>query len=190
MLDIGSDLPERGRLAVLAQEINRLKQALRQLQPVPSLHILTGVTGVGTIRQAGEQRISSAGMIREFLLKEVLGDYLRCQSRSNGQPSEGDIFIAKPWRLRVTPFDGKTIHFDSDGDVFDAHYVYTAGSSTHRTATIAGVNEDQIVIPRFKPDFDVIYAAECSDDLALVDPQSNRILLVDLNADGRAWGKA
>jgi hypothetical protein len=52
MFDLGPDLPERGRHGALYREINRLRNAIRALIPIPSLNILTGMSAIGTTREA------------------------------------------------------------------------------------------------------------------------------------------
>lgn len=189
MLDIGADLPVRGRFRALYGEINRIKKALRQLQPISSLNILTGVTGNGTYREGLPTRGGGAAKLNQYRLKEMFGDFYRCRKLDGAVEDTEDVFIAKPWRLRRSTTEGKTIHFDTgDEAAFDAHYSFT--TNTKRTVTIGGASEVQIVIPRFKLDFDIIYAIESEDDLGLTDTNLEPITLIDINADGRAWAQA
>jgi len=130
---------------------------------------------------------SSGSKISQYRLKEIRADILRCRTLDGATEGSTDIYVAKPPRLRQTLFDGKSITYTNDGESFTAAYVYI--SSTKRTATISGTPETQIVIPRFKIDFDIIYASSVSQSTGLLDPNGGAITLVDLNVDARAWAK-
>lgn len=125
--------------------------------------------------------------LTQYRLKSVQNDYLTCRAFNGTTEDTKDIFIAKPFRLRRTPFDGLTIAFSSDGENYSAAYAYA--SANKRAVTISGTAETQIVIPRFKVDFDLIYARTVREDLNLRATNGSKITLLDINADGRAWAK-
>lgn len=57
-------------------------------------------------------RVSIATPGKLFLVKQELADYLRCWAWNDetGLPAdETDVLVAKPYKLRKTPFDGLTI---------------------------------------------------------------------------------
>lgn len=57
MIDLGPNLPEKGRYRALYREINRLRDAVRALQPMPSKGTRIRATQVGV---AIEPKVSPA----------------------------------------------------------------------------------------------------------------------------------
>jgi len=112
-------------------------------------------------------------------------------------PSAGseDFNVAKNWKLRKTPFDGKTIGTIS--------YTYaTSGfaglSATLRTAVRAGITEAQAIVPPyvfFIPNTayigDIIYADENPEGgTGVLDENGVEVTWLDQNRDGRAWAES
>lgn len=92
--------------------------------------------------------------------------------------------VAKPWRLRKTPFDGKTVTIPLEYQPLSIRvsYTYDPNFSTSRRASIVGTPtfERQYVTPRYVVG-DVIYVSEA--DSTGVDG----VTKLDVNADGRGW---
>lgn len=130
-----------------------------------------------------------------FVVKSVQDDYLTCRkiSWTNGGPSFTestiDTFIAKPWHLRRTSYDGLNV----DG----RKYQYTTG--TARTVIINEgetneKSESQIIIPIYQSEDgsfagDVIFAVSISTGTGVKDSNGKVINWQDINLDGRAWAK-
>lgn len=146
--------------------------------------ILLSYTQQGTRIQINQKRLSSEpSEIKQFIVKSVNADTLTCHEYDGTTEGNSDITVAKPWRLRRTPFDGQTIVFtDENGSNYSATYVYS--SNVSRQVTIGSVIENQVVIPRFKIDFDIIFADQPSNGTGLTD-----VIWCDTNRDGRAWAK-
>lgn len=107
LLDLSAEIPERGRGKYIWREINRINRALRMLQPVASLNLGTGVTGIGTWREAREdERKGSPGLLIRYRIKEVLGEHLRCRKWDGSTEAQSDVAVAKPFHLRVSSFNG------------------------------------------------------------------------------------
>lgn len=87
--------------------------------------------------------------------------------------SDDYVYIAKPYLVRRTPFDGQT----RDG------VTYTYASNTERTGTEGAATEDQIIVPPYVIG-DHIRAMYVSS--TLVAEQEHWL---DLNNDGRSFAK-
>jgi hypothetical protein len=84
------------------------------------------------------------------------------------------IVIAKPYLLRLTPFDGQ-VH---NGIVYNF-----GASTTLREATLGATTEEQKVIPQYVTG-DVVFAAWVIDGSGV-----SGVNWQDINTDGRAWAK-
>jgi hypothetical protein len=118
--------------------------------------------------------------LQRLAVQSVGADHLVCRHlEPDGSVGTVDVFAAKPWTLRRTPFDGQTI----DGKSF----VYSDNAT--RTVTKDAQEETQAITPDYAVD-DVIFAA-VTDVLGQIDPEDvydpGRTVLVDANVDGRAW---
>lgn len=179
---------EAGLFKDVWREFNRMIDYVREISPLNGLGIQTNRTANGTTFNLKPTEPADPGsVVRQYRLKEVFDDYLRCRSWNGTTEGGEDVFIALPWRLRRTPFDGQTLVFTSDGETYSASYVYE--SPTKRTKTIAGVPEIQVILPQFQVDFDLIYAIEVVEPLGITTEDDATITLLDINDDGRAWGR-
>jgi len=118
-------------------------------------------------------------LIVQLVIVSVEDDHLVCHSWDGETAGNTDILVAKPYLLRRTPFDGG----ERDGVSYD----YT--SSIQRTATKDATTETQVIVPTYVAD-DVIYAARFTDGgTDVVDDDYQRVSMIDMNVDGRAWAK-
>lgn len=161
------------------QQFNRLLEYVDEISPKQGHGVKTNRSPNGTMISV-DAVPDTGSEIQQFKLKSVQGDYITCRSWNGTSEGSSDVFIAKPFRLRRDPFDQQTIVFPT----YTASYSYT--NNTQRTETISGVNEEQVVIPVFNPNFDIIYAIDC-DGLNISTVDDEPISLIDLNLDGRAW---
>ena len=103
---------------------------------------------------------------------------------TNDVSTEPTVFIAKPYLLRRTPFDGLTRN--------DITYAYD--SDTQRVATDADDDtETQQVVPSYVAG-DVVFAVrDFSGGTGAWTAPTNadpvEVVWQDLNVDGRAWAK-
>ena len=92
--------------------------------------------------------------------------------------------VAKPWRLRKTPFEGKTVTIPLEYLPLSIRvtYTYDPAFSTARRASIVGTPtfERQYIVPRYVVG-DVIYVSE-ADSTGI-----DGVTKFDINADGRCW---
>lgn len=123
--------------------------------------------------EVNEIQEDDAAIVKQYRVKAVLDDSLSCKEFDGFNEFGSTILIAKPYQLRKTPFDGKTV-----GD-----YTYEYESNTKRmrvsTEPVCKITEE--IQPPYNLDVDIIYAIEVSN--TGVDATS----AVDLNADGRTW---
>lgn len=129
---------------------------------------------------AAGNRLATSFALQQMQIVEVGGDFLRCvRVGADGSAGTLDVFVAKPWTLRRTPFDGQTRNGKE----------YTYADNVSRTVTEGSATEDQRITPDYEVG-DVIFAALC-DVLGQIDPEDtntgDRTVLVDANVDGRAW---
>lgn len=137
--------------------------------------------------QAGgkqKRRGQTSGLhLAAFVVKSVGDDHLGCKHWDGTTEGDDTINVAKPYLLRRTPFDGNTV----------AGATYAYSSAIARTVTIGVVVESQEIVPVYQGASgsyggDIIYAASgvqhepTDDDDAIV-------VWVDLNLDGRSWGR-
>ena len=133
----------------------------------------------------------TAGRPARFRLIEVGGDWLRCHTWNGEVEGETDVYVAKPWLLRRTPFDGYGVssrlpHF---------HYEFTQHWERKQFDSAAEdpfEYEVQVVVPKYVPqrdDYvgDLIVAMACQTDVRVDDLSVN---LLELAPDsGRAWAR-
>lgn len=138
-------------------------------EPVEALNRM--VQGVEAPRQI-ESLIEENVRVRQFRIKQIFGDYLRCKTWNGVKEGDGFFNVAKGYELRRTPFDGKTV----------AGVAYVYQSDQERTAD--GVTE---TVTQAYDVNDVIYAAIGIDGGTGV--KVNDILLkwIDINTDGRQF---
>lgn len=147
-------------------------------------------TSGGTSITIDEAQVSEggAGLSQRMLVTAIYGDYYVCSG------PDGAVQVAKPWRLRRTPFDGQTISFtDEQSRTYSAAYTYDGIDETtpsvRRSVEIvsagtATFSESQVVIPRLKVSFDYIDVMESENGTGV-----SGVDLIDLNTDGRAWAR-
>lgn len=132
--------------------------------------------GSQVIIEAKEELYPSLPPLRQMVVKIDEGDYLTCRSL-DACDVEGsqDINVLKPWTLRKSPFDGKTIN--------GITYVYS--QNYQRTATTNDYEEIQYITSEYWVDC-VIYAAKMSIGVEV--ETDEYASWIDVNVDGRAWG--
>ena len=169
----------------LSRWLMHLRQVLQASMPRDSEDILISETTQGTQFRLKSKAGGGGTFLRRLRLKEVGNDYLRCRSLDGTTEGTTDLYVARSFELRRTPFDAQTIAYSADGDVFSATFAYT--SATKRTKTISGVAEVQVIVPYYKVDFSEIMAIKSNEATGLLDPAGAPIVLMELTQ--RAWAK-
>jgi len=140
----------------------------------------------------------SGSALTVYMVHAVKDDHLICYPiTDNGDGTfspdtnpDNVVYIAKPFELRKTGWDGQTIN--------GITYTFPdANDSTKRHAVQGAQSEDQRIVPYYVEDFSLIYAQTVSGPLDLFSmtvetdpgppPVTEPIILIDTNNGGRAW---
>lgn len=156
-----------------------------ELKAVPGFRVNRKADGtyLELITPPGRGGASAAPVqVQRFYLKEILYDTLRC--RLVGDTTPTDYFILRPTKLSCS-VSGETLDDVGIAYAYDLSFV-------HRTATIGGFTEAQVIVPRYLANDaggDVIYATRLPTPIQ-AGGHFNEIVSathIDLNVDGRAW---
>lgn len=174
------------------------RQAIAAHRIVPSADIIPSQSTTGVALHFAQPRKGGGGAsVTQYRLKEFdADDYFVCRALTAhaawdpdadpGDPEyddksqrfdegETDIYIAKPYHLRKSEFDGLTVEVEVETfaglsnppAVATRMLQFTYMSATYRRAmdvtTTPQPFEFQIIIPRFAPDDDIIYAVDASN---------------------------
>lgn len=109
------------------------------------------------------------------IIKSVSDDFLVCRTFLNSEEGTDDVFVAKPYLLRRSPFDG--------GTRANLSFTYT---NTTREATVlsgpnSGISQTERVVPSYLVG-DILIATSVSGGTRVTSAT-----LEDLNNDARQW---
>lgn len=125
---------------------------------------------------------AGGGTTKNYLVIEEFDDYLRCRTKLGTVVGADDVFVAKPFRLRRTPFEGTTVK--------SITYTYSplsgGGNGTRLAEFSATEQEVQLILPSYVSSFDEILAVTV-DGGSQVTAGSTPVLLEDLNNAGRQF---
>ena len=114
--------------------------------------------------------------VQQFKLDTVGNDIVYGYTWDGETAGEELTKIAKPWGLRRTPFDGKTINMIE----------YSFNDEGKRLAKRGSDSELQVVIPPYHKD-SLIYAVSNVQGGTDVVHENEPVSWLDLNVDARAW---
>lgn len=158
--------------SITAQHLNEVIRRVNQL-----------AAGVAPPRQIVQANVPA---VRQFKIVSQDADYLKCNAYDGVASGDLVYYVAKPYLLRRTPFDGES----------RAGIEYEYSSDSARVADDGVDTEDQTIVPSYQAD-DIVYAimgiaggtSERLDSDESGGETEPRIMWVDLNVDGRAWCK-
>ena len=130
-------------------------------EPVDAIQrIIADVAAPRQIRATSQPAGSGSGSLSAqwFQIKTIADDYLVCNEWDGDEASDEDIYVARPYELRKTPFDGETVN----GYAFSYNTL-----ATERTSTGGGDSEDQVIVPEYFVG-QIILAIELDDTLVTV----------------------
>lgn len=107
-------------------------------------------------------------------------DYLKCQAYDEvTETATVTIYVAKPWMLRRTPFDGEAIEYPNSQTI-----TYTYVDDRERDADDGSTNETQVMTPDY-------YVGEVIDVFRkrtnVIDENDDYCRWQDRNTCGRFW---
>ena len=181
---------ETGVFKEVWRSYNELVDYARSLRPARgNKNVRVRHTTQGVIYEAdpGVAEPAEGGAVTMFQVANggIQDDYLLCVESNGTNPTSGSIIpVAKPWQLRLTPFDGKSVTYQSAGNI-SVSFAYTSVQARTATIIAGGIGtEMQIIVPPYRFG-DVIYATQPTNHTGVA--QAND--WVDVNCDGRAWAR-
>jgi hypothetical protein len=174
----GGTTSARDKLNAIADEVSVLSKLRGDAK-----YIAVNKNSAGAIVSLNLQAILSAiprvtTKLLQAMIYEIGDDVLTCHyifPDENGvdvADTSHEVLVWKPWTLRRTPFDGKTVN--------GINYTYV--SEHERSAVEGAVEEDQLVTPDYFVNA-IIFVAPIN--VAPVNGYSDD--MIDVNVDGRAW---
>ena len=137
-----------------------------------------------------------------YVIEAVLDDVYICRFFDGANPTDVDVFVAKPFELRRTPFDGRSWTYDFPGGDLTVSYNYALGSGISRTVTLSDDSTiEETIVPLYKrwnveTKGTVIWAVDQVETGVTIpantqDPTSfaEVVTLLDLNVGARAWAE-
>lgn len=174
-------------------DMNQVIDAVNSCQIAPGLNYRVQKTSNGTKLEiqappAQTETVEGAS-VTQYKLTAISDDYIEGKTWDGTTLGETAIRIAKPWRLRKTPFDGQTVVYNFNGSNISIRYTYqaTPGYRAAAILTAPTATENQAIIPIYKVD-DIIYATE-PENGTLVTVSQVALTWLDVNVDGRAWAR-
>ena len=196
---------EAGILREVWREMNRLRDYVQSLRPLPGRNVHIKHTTQGVILEAnprGGKVDAQPAELKQYCVVSDEGDYLLAKAFNGTTLADDSEKVLKPFHLRKTPFHGRTYSFTATNITAGNPGTATDGSSTieftylsnrARRATIGSLSEYQVVVPAYSAN-DIIFVMECVDSMApyfggaFTDTDLPGALL-DVNLDGRAWAR-
>ena len=136
---------------------------------------------------------AAASKVVQFVVVSEEAEYLICAPFDGVKVSNESVKVAKPWHLRASTYDGKSIGTTSYTSLFSETGDYTkrkaSGGAGTWTETIEPAYVKQAVFAPLDTN-SVIYAArniEGAGDDVLRDGAYNPTQYLDLNVNGRNW---
>jgi hypothetical protein len=140
---------------------------------------------------------AGGGALKQYIVMEEFDEHLRCRTLIGSAPTTPgilgteDVFVAKPWRLRRTPWDGTTVR-----SITYTYSPLSAGGNGHRLAEYTSFEQEiQRIVPTYVASFDIIYAGvvDGGTDISIVTTVTSvgtvvqRLTILDFNTDSRMF---
>lgn len=188
-------MPETGIFRDIWREFNRLNDFVRASAVVAGRNVRINRTMNGTLAfaQAPPAQKAEPGVVKQYRVREVFNDYLRCREFDGTTEDLEDTLVAKPFDLRFTGWHGQTVTVPLEAypgaPGTSLAILYTFQTPIYRIATYTigagSTAEHQVIVPRYIPNRSVIFASQSENETGVAD-----VDWIDLNADGRAWARA
>ena len=183
---------------ITAKRLDSLRGSiLKDIRGTSGLNGLgTQVTYTGSHITIGnnDNRFLATPIFQRFRVVAFNDDYLECHTwipnldDNDGEEGTERVFIAKPYLLRQTPFDGESIVYPSKT------ISYTYANQGERTATSGGDEEDQVLIPEYFVDDEIIAIRHIIGSTGVIadtetPPATTGMEWEDMNTAGRFWAR-
>jgi hypothetical protein len=165
--------------ARLLSEANakELSQALSFIRAMRAGGLTSGPFGLGLTPSESASLVGTSGVQRaRFKVVSVHTDYLTCNTYDGTTTGTEDIYVAMPWDLRRTPFDGQTVN----------SVAYTYSSDTARVATSGSRKTVQRITDPYFAGCE-IWAFRATGGGTSVTVSSDGLTWQDMNVSGRRW---
>lgn len=155
----------RGATALSADHLNSMGDAINTLARGANVPVQRRPKGKG----AGGSSVVILTLVTHY------GDYLECQDADSNT-----VYVAKPYELRQTPFDGETIA--------GVTYSYTSASERDASDGASPANvETQFITPAYVAGAEIYATTESSGDTGVdTGSPAQNITYLEIN-QGRAW---
>jgi len=119
--------------------------------------------------------------LEQLRVKEVSAteDWLRCRTWDGSAEGTHDVYVARPYTMRRTPYDGQTI----DGKTYS--FLLQSGVLTRHIIFSDSSFERQKITPPYLVN-DIIYATTTPTEVTV---SGTPVGLLDINCDSRAWAE-
>lgn len=182
---------ETGALREVWKELNKLRDYCISIRPAKGLNTRLKRTSRGTIINTDPAEEAETVIVaKQFRVVSVQNDYIVGHEFDGTTEASEETLIAKPYRLRRTPFHGTSTTVTLEDPISGNQSVslsYTYHSPTFRVVNVTSllVNgpEKQLIIPLYVAG-NSIYAIEPENGTGVTG-----VTWLDINADGRAWAK-
>lgn len=179
---------------MIAAALRKILPYVQSGKPIPASTINTLVrahnarAGVSVNNRIGVNGEPRRTITRRFRLKEwTAADYFVCKTldfddNNVAVVGSADVYVAKPYDLRQTPFDGTTKTING----VSLSFAYTDATTRTVTKTSDSSTEDQHIIPYYYTDLEIIARRGIIGGTGLTDPSSNPIIW-EAEHMGRHW---
>lgn len=186
-------MPERGLFGPVWVEYNRMVDHIREMSVVGGRNIRLTRTLNGSLILAEAVKKGAPGdpgVVKQYRVKEVFDDYLRCREFDGTTEDANDVQVAKPFNLRRTGWHGVSVLYTLEtypGSPGTMTISYDYVSAVYRKATVSSgggsLIEHQVIRPIYVPDRSVIFATQSENGTGTAQEW------IDANFDGRAWAR-
>ena len=175
-----------------AKEVTWFRQLLRCIRERtvkvgPGLRVSYKTDGALIEMKGVEGGGASGKEIQQYKIVSIQDDYITCQTWDGTTQGTDNVLLAKPYRLRKTPWDGVTVTYDFNGTTYSILYTYLATPGFRTAQVTTGGNqttENQAIIPIYQVG-DIVYGSNPEGGTETF--VGSEITGLDINVDARAW---
>jgi len=180
--------PWRRGAPVTARRLNRIQQnQVRTLRGGPGVTVRVAGQEV-TIRNAN--RVGrDLGLVQMMEIYDIFDDHLECYLYNAVDAEAGTqvVFVARPYQLQRTPFDGEIIVYANGQSV-----EYTYVDDRKRSADDGSSSETQVMTPDYYEGDIILAIRNIAGGTGLTATKGATTIAIqwmDLNTAGRFWAK-